>query len=90
MQVFVYRSVRKQGAYLYVPRRDAFDAVPPPILQSLGRLDFALEFELTPDRKLAREDAATVLQHLKERGFHLQLPPNISIDPMTDDWGTDA
>lgn len=90
MQVFVYRSARKDGAYVYLPERDAFDKVPGPILQSLGRLDFALEFDLTPDRKLATEDAFTVIANLHERGFHLQLPPASDLDPMTDDWGTDA
>lgn len=90
MQVFVYRSSRKEGAYVFLPQRDEFGSVPQPILQSLGRLTFALEFELTPERRLAREDAVTVLDNIAQRGFHLQLPPAIDTDPMTDDWGTDA
>lgn len=90
MQVFVYKSSRKEGAYVYLPQRDDFAALPPPILQSLGQLTFALELDLTPDRKLATEDAPTVLANIAERGFHLQLPPPVDLDPMTDDWGTDA
>lgn len=90
MQVFVYRSSRKEGAYVYLPQRDEFDAIPQPILQSLGRLTFTLEIDLVPERKLAREDTLTVLDNIAQRGFHLQLPPALDTDPMTDDWGTDA
>jgi uncharacterized protein YcgL (UPF0745 family) len=30
---------------------------------------------LTPERKLAREDIATVLDNLERQGYHLQMPP---------------
>jgi uncharacterized protein YcgL (UPF0745 family) len=40
-----------------------------------GTPEFALEFELTPERRLAREDPRQVLANLHERGFHLQMPP---------------
>ena len=90
MQVFIYRSKRKDGAYVYLPQRDDFGQIPAPILQTLGRLEFAMDLELTPERKLATEDAPTVLKNIAERGFHLQMPPASDIDPMTDDWGTDA
>ena len=49
-----------------------------------------LEVALTPERKLAREDAAVVRENLVLRGFHLQFPPAADIDPMSEDWGTDA
>ncbi len=90
MQVFVYRSSRKEGAYVYLPKQDDFEAIPEAIRARLGRLTFALEFELTPDRRLATQDAAVVLANIAERGFHLQMPPAIDLDPMTEDWGTDA
>jgi uncharacterized protein YcgL (UPF0745 family) len=34
-----------------------------------------MEIELVPGRKLAREAAAVVMEHLARQGFHLQLPP---------------
>ena len=30
---------------------------------------------LTPERKLAREDIAKVLENLDNQGYHLQMPP---------------
>ncbi len=90
MQVFVYRSGRKEGAYVYLAKRDDFSALPAMMLQSLGDLQFALEFELGPERKLAIEDASEVKQHLQTRGFHIQMPPAVTADPMTDDWSSDV
>ena len=75
MRCYVYRSRRRADTYVYLPRRDDFTGVPDGLLSALGRLDFALEFDLTPQRRLAREDAAIVLANLDRQGFHLQLPP---------------
>lgn len=75
MQCFVYRSSRKADTYVYLPRRDDFSDIPEELMRILGRLEFALEFELTPERKLAQEDPEQVLRSLQERGFHLQMPP---------------
>jgi uncharacterized protein len=75
MRCYVYRSSRRADTYVYLPRRDDFSGVPDGLLQALGRLDFSLEFELTPQRRLAREDPAAVLANLDRQGFHLQLPP---------------
>lgn len=73
MEVFVYRSNKKVGFYLYLPRKDDFSAVPPDLLKALGKLDFSLEFNLHEGRKLAKEDPAVVLENLNKLGFHLQI-----------------
>lgn len=75
MQCYVYRSNRKPDTYLYLPRKDDFEEVPEPLMQVFGAPEFSLEFELTPQRKLAQEDPEMVLQNLKDQGFHLQMPP---------------
>lgn len=75
MQCFVYRSTRRPGTYLFVPRADDFSDVPDEILARLGRLELALEFELEPERRLARTDGRTVIDHIERDGFHVQLPP---------------
>ncbi|HEY0179271.1 MAG TPA: YcgL domain-containing protein [Dokdonella sp.] len=75
MQCFVYKSARCAGVYVYLRERAAFGSLPPALVESLGRLEFVVEFELTASRKLASEDAATVLANLERTGFHLQLPP---------------
>ncbi|KFN50056.1 YcgL domain-containing protein [Arenimonas composti] len=83
MQAFVYKSLRRQGSYLYLARRDDFSTVPEPVLAPLGRLEFVLEFALTADRRLAQADPAVVRRNLTDRGFHLQVPPTMP-DPMVD------
>lgn len=72
---YVYKSRRKADTYVYLRERDDFSVLPPDLAQALGELSLVLQFELTPERKLAREEAGTVLEHLAARGFHLQLPP---------------
>ena len=89
MQAYVYKSLRKADTYLYLSARDDFARVPESVRAPLGNLQFDLEVALTPERKLARADAAVVRENLATRGFHLQLPPTVE-DPMTEDWGTDA
>ena len=31
-----------------------------------------------------------VMENLARQGFHLQLPPSQAVDPLSEDWGTDA
>lgn len=90
MQAFVYKSLKKADTYVYLAGRDDFARIPDPLRGQLGTLQFVLEVALTPERKLAREDAAVVRENLVTRGFHLQFPPASDLDPMSDDWGTDA
>jgi len=78
MHCFVYRSRKRDDTYLYLRERDAFGLLPENIAASLGALDFVLEVELTPQRRLAREDAGVVRTNLEARGFHLQFPPRVN------------
>lgn len=73
MQVFVYHSLKKNGYYLYVAEENNFESVPKNLLQALGNLEAALNFELTPERKLASENPQTVIQNLEQSGYHLQI-----------------
>jgi uncharacterized protein YcgL (UPF0745 family) len=41
----------------------------------MGKLEFVLELELSPERKLAKEDSQKVLASLQDKGFFVQLPP---------------
>ncbi|ACL74195.1 YcgL domain-containing protein [Thioalkalivibrio sulfidiphilus] len=75
MQVYVYKSRRKPDTYIYLARKDDFEVIPAPLKQVFGTPEFTLEFELTPERTLAQEDPESVLASLRERGFHLQMPP---------------
>lgn len=89
MHAYVYKSQRKADTYVYLAKRDDFDCLPPAVRAQMGALAFVLDVALTPERKLAQADADVVRANLAERGFHLQMPKTV-LDPMTDDWGTDA
>ena len=75
MQAFVYKSQRKPDTYVYLGKREDFEAIPAAVRATLEPFSFVLEVALTPERKLARVDAALVRSNLTEQGFHLQLPP---------------
>ena len=73
MKVFVYRSLKKNGYYLYVAEENNFEKVPENLMQALGELETALTFVLTKNRKLATENPETVLKNLQQAGYHLQI-----------------
>jgi Uncharacterized protein conserved in bacteria len=81
MQCFIYKSSKKDQLYLYLPQKDEFKDVPPVLMDTMGQPEFVMELELSPERKLARANAADVLAGLKEKGFYLQMPPK---DPLLD------
>ena len=74
MQCAIYKSRKKQDTYLYLAAKEDFSRVPEPLLQLIGQPVHVMDLELSPDRKLAQEDAAEVLHNLQERGWHLQMP----------------
>jgi uncharacterized protein YcgL (UPF0745 family) len=76
MHCFVYASQRKPDTYVWLTRREGFDALPPPLALLLGDLRYVLEVELTPQRRLPHEDTERVLANLAAQGWHLQTPPN--------------
>jgi len=80
MKVFIYRCNLKPDMYIYLAEEDAFDNVPKEVFNSLGIVEFALELEMSDDTKLAREDTQTVINNLKEYGFHIQLATNESLE----------
>lgn len=90
MHAYVYKSQRRADTYVYLAARDDFACLPDALREGLGALAPVLEVLLTADRRLAIEDPAVVRANLVARGFHLQLPPSMAADPLTQDWGTDA
>ena len=90
MQAFIYRSRKKADTYVFLAREGGFDILPVALEAQLAPWDAVMTIDLHASRKLARGNAAEVLANLESRGFHLQLPPASTIDPMTSDWGTDA
>lgn len=90
MHAYVYKSLRKEGAYVFLATRDDFECVPEAILTALEPCALVLEVTLDGKRQLARGNADEVHSDLAGRGFHVQMPPPVTMDPLTSDWGTDG
>jgi len=76
MKCTIYRSNKKDLTYLYMPSGvEDFDGVPEALLKIVQPLEQVMEIELTPEKKLASEDAKVVLEQLNEQGWFLQYPP---------------
>lgn len=82
MLCHIYRSNLKLDTYLYLLDKDDFSIIPQELLRVFGPPEFSFSFDLTEDRKLAKEDAAEVLGNLTQQGYHLQLQDDILIEEM--------
>jgi len=83
MQVYIYRSEKREGLYVYVADKDMLSQLPEAVQQQLGNAEFSLQMDLTAERKLVQEDAATVLDNISKNGFHLQMPRDIESQLMS-------
>ena len=79
----IYRSPRKEGMYLFVPKASDLEAVPESLMKGFGKPEHAMDLMLKPNRKLARADVGEVLAALEEKGFYLQMPPRPDDDVLT-------
>lgn len=71
----IYKSLRKEGMYLYVAKRDQFDTVPSELMLVFGKPQFVMLFNLIGEKDLVRADKQEVLAKIESEGFYLQLPP---------------
>ncbi len=80
MLCFIYRCNLKPDMYIYLAEEDVFDNVPKEIFNSLGIVEFVMELEIKADTQLARENTKTVLNNLKQHGFHIQLATKETVE----------
>jgi len=71
----IYRSHKKPGAFLYIPKRDDFSQVPGALMDQFGAPQLLMMHKLDPARPLASADVNKVIKALQNQGFYLQLPP---------------
>lgn len=71
----IYKSAKKEGMFLYVPKREVFEQVPESLLQIFGKPQFVMLFNLTGEKQLKRAKNEEVLQAIQTQGFYLQMPP---------------
>jgi uncharacterized protein len=77
---YIYRSDRKADTYLYLRDKDDFSEVPVELMSVFGEAEFSFEFDLTPGRRLAKENPGEVYKNLKQQGYHLQLASDLLIE----------
>jgi len=82
MLCHIYRSNRKLDTYLYLLDKDDFSVVPDELLRIFGSPEFSFSFDLTQERKLAKEDTAEVLDNLASQGYHLQIQDDVLVEQM--------
>lgn len=63
--------------YVYLAEEDGLEKLPAAVLKQLGTAEFAMSIELTAERKLGQENASTVLENIREQGFHVQMPRDL-------------
>ena len=80
MKCEVYKSNRKEGAYIFVADPKALESLPDVLKTRLGRLELVMELDLAGREALAATDPTTVIDSIESRGFYLQLPPGDEAD----------
>jgi len=79
MNSYIYKSSKKEELYIYLTKKDDFSDVPQALFATMGKAPiFVMEIELSPKKKLAREDVSKVIKNLETQGYHLQIPPPIA------------
>jgi len=71
----IYRSNRKDGAYIFVPDSKALGALPDTLKARLEPLERVMTLDLAERKTLAATDPASVIDSIESQGFYLQLPP---------------
>ena len=80
MNCVVYKSDRKPETYLYLTDQCEFQDLSGELQQIFGAPVKVMRLELSQTSRLARVDAAAVIQALEKNGYFLQLPPGISTE----------
>ena len=81
-ECFIYKSLKKPDTYLYLDEKDNFSCLPDALQKALGVLEWVMDLELHPEKKLARNNARAIIKTIKLEGYYLQLPPKTIINPV--------
>lgn len=78
MYCTVYKGSKEQELYVFVPFDKGEGNIPDALKTRMGKISEVMSLEITPEKKLARAHAGKVLEEIREKGFYLQLPPEIT------------
>jgi len=72
--VQVFKSPKKEGAYLYMAMNAETKTLPEALTKLFGTPQLAMKIVVTEDKQLAQTTGDKVLAAIAEQGFFLQLP----------------
>lgn len=83
-----YRHTKKEGTYLFIDQKLPWEKLPAALQSEFSPDNKVVDFEMTPERKLARASGQTVYEALKTQGYYLQMPPSdpTALQQMEDSW----
>lgn len=82
--ITIFKGSKEQQLYVYVPRESGEENIPDELRKRMGLLTEVMTLRIGPDKKLARANAINVLKAIKEVGYYVQLPPEISMQVLND------
>lgn len=80
MNCVIYKSVRKQGYYLFVVSDnsgladDGTGKVPQALLDLMGELSIVMELDIMADSRMLIADPGNVLMAIEKQGYYLHMP----------------
>ena len=87
---YIYRCSAKADMYIYLCEKDDFTCLPEELQKNLGLIEFTMELDLHGNKRLAKENPATVMDNLKKQGFHIQMPSDIPVDQLLENIAKDS
>lgn len=72
----VYKSLKKDETYVFIPTITPLSDLPDELMKVLGQAEMVMTLNLTPDKRMARGNAAEIIKSINEQGFYLQLAEN--------------
>lgn len=75
IEVSAYRSHKKDELYVFVPKEEGLGALPAEFKVMFGEPVHVIDFTLTPERKMGRENPLKVMQGILTKGYFVQMPP---------------
>ena len=75
ISVIAYRHPKKEGMFLYLSQSMDWQKLPLELQDAFASKQEVIRFDFTPDKRLARVNAAVVYPTLQEQGYFVQMPP---------------
>lgn len=76
MECAVYKSLKKDDTYVFIPTTTPLSELPEELIKILGQAEMIMTLNLTPEKRMAHGTAAEIMKSIDTQGFHLQMPKN--------------